>query len=76
MKPKRIAYWLTTILICLALISGGIGELLKPPAAVQGMARLGYPAYVMTILGVWKLLGAFAILIPRFPRLKEWAYAG
>jgi uncharacterized membrane protein YphA (DoxX/SURF4 family) len=76
MKPKSIAYWTTTILISLALLSGGIGELLRPPDAVKGMARIGYPAYVMTILGVWKILGFIAILIPRYPRLKEWAYAG
>ena len=38
--------------------------------------RLGYPQYFLTILGIWKLLGAVALLIPRFPRLKEWAYAG
>jgi uncharacterized membrane protein YphA (DoxX/SURF4 family) len=73
---KKITYWITTLLVSLALLSGGIGELIQPPEAVNGMIRLGYPQYFMTILGVWKLLGTLAILMPRFPRLKEWAYAG
>ncbi len=76
MKPKPIAYWTTTALLSFFLLTGGIGELLRPPDAVKGMALLGYRPYVMTLLGVWKILGFVAILIPRFPRLKEWAYAG
>jgi DoxX-like family len=40
------------------------------------MKHLGYPAYFMTIIGVWYVLGAVALLVPRFPWLKEWAYAG
>ncbi|MGO4499078.1 DoxX family protein [Paenibacillus sp. 2RAB27] len=40
------------------------------------MTGLGYPEYILTILGFWKLMAVIAILIPRFPRLKEWAYAG
>jgi uncharacterized membrane protein YphA (DoxX/SURF4 family) len=76
MKPKPIAYWATTILLAFFLLTGGIGELLRPPDAVKGMALIGYAPYVMTLLGVWKILGFVAILIPRFPRLKEWAYAG
>jgi uncharacterized membrane protein YphA (DoxX/SURF4 family) len=76
MKTKTIAYWTTTTLVSLALASGGATELARPPQAMAGMTRLGYPPYFMTILGIWKLLGVIAILIPRFPRLKEWAYAG
>jgi hypothetical protein len=40
------------------------------------LAHLGYPVYVLTILGWWKVLGAIVLLAPRLPRLKEWAYAG
>lgn len=46
------------------------------PENVEGIEQLGYPLYVVTILGIWKILGAIALLVPRFPRLKEWAYAG
>lgn len=48
---------------------------LAPPFA-WGIVEMGYPVYILTILGVWKLLGAVAILIPKYPLLKEWAYAG
>jgi hypothetical protein len=77
--PSRtclIAYWVATALIVLEMIVGGSWDLLRT-AYVRGlMDRLGYPEYMLTILGVWKLLGALAILAPRFPTLKEWAYAG
>jgi uncharacterized membrane protein YphA (DoxX/SURF4 family) len=73
---KTIVYWITTILIAFAMFSGGIAYLMHQKDTMEGMARLGYPAYFVTILGVWKVLGALAILAPRFPRLKEWAYAG
>jgi uncharacterized membrane protein YphA (DoxX/SURF4 family) len=83
MKLKGISYWATTIIIVLELLAGGVTDLIHGPAllfagdpVVLIMARLGYPAYLLTILGVWKLLGAVALLVPRFPRLKEWAYAG
>jgi hypothetical protein len=46
------------------------------PPGVYGITHLGYPIYFLTILGVWKLLGVVAVLIPKFPLLKEWAYAG
>jgi uncharacterized membrane protein YphA (DoxX/SURF4 family) len=75
-KTKTIAYWITTILIALSLVSGGITEVIRQPYALKGMRLLGYPDYLMLILGVWKLLGAIAILAPRLPRAKEWAYAG
>ncbi|MGB6609336.1 MAG: DoxX family protein [Acidobacteriaceae bacterium] len=77
MKSKNIAYWITTILVALPIGSGGVMQVLRVPATVEGFVHiLHYPAYFVTILGVWKVLGAIAILIPRFPRLKEWAYAG
>ena len=77
MKSKNIAYWITTILVAFPIGSGGVMQVLRVPATVEGFVHiLHYPAYFVTILGVWKVLGAIAILVPRFPRLKEWAYAG
>ena len=83
MKTKMIAYWATTIIVVLELLVGGVADLVHGPAllftgdpVVLALAQLGYPVYLLTILGVWKLLGAIALLAPRIPRLKEWAYAG
>ncbi|MGB9028678.1 MAG: DoxX family protein [Acidobacteriaceae bacterium] len=76
MKAKSIAYWITTILVAFSM-GGGIAQLARVPGVVDGFVRiLHYPTYFVTILGFWKVAGAIAILIPRFPRLKEWAYAG
>jgi uncharacterized membrane protein YphA (DoxX/SURF4 family) len=76
MKLKSISYWVITIVVAFCIGSGGAAELAGVPGTVDGLVRLGYPAYFVTIIGFWKLLGAIAILAPRFPRLKEWAYAG
>jgi uncharacterized membrane protein YphA (DoxX/SURF4 family) len=76
MQMRRIAYWVTTGLTAFIFLSGGAVDVARPPFALEGMTHLGYPAYFMVILGVWKLLGGLAVLAPRFPRLKEWAYAG
>jgi uncharacterized membrane protein YphA (DoxX/SURF4 family) len=75
-KARTIGYWATTGLLGLAFVAGGAGDLSGAPQVLEGMAHLGYPAYFATILGVWKVLGAVAVIAPRFPRLKEWAYAG
>jgi uncharacterized membrane protein YphA (DoxX/SURF4 family) len=76
-KAKSITYWTTTVLIAFFIGSGGAAQLAHVQATVDGFVHiLGYPAYFVTILGFWKVLGAIAILAPRFPRLKEWAYAG
>jgi uncharacterized membrane protein YphA (DoxX/SURF4 family) len=76
MNARNIGYWVATVLVALSFISGGVVYLMKQPVPLKGMAELGYPAYFVTILGVWKLLGGLALLAPRLPRLKEWAYAG
>ena len=76
MKLKSISYWFVTAMVAFFVGSGGAAELLGVTGTVQGLVQLGYPAYFATIIGFWKLLGAIAILAPRFPRLKEWAYAG
>lgn len=73
---RSAAYWTATILIALAMLSGGAAYLLRADVPLRGMADLGYPAYFVTILGAWKVLGGLALLLPRFPLLKEWAYAG
>jgi uncharacterized membrane protein YphA (DoxX/SURF4 family) len=66
-----------TILVALPIGSGGVGQILQYFANPHGVvAELGYPLYFFAILGIWKVLGAIAILVPRYPRLKEWAYAG
>jgi DoxX-like family len=76
MKLKSISYWVITIVVAFCIGSGGAAELAGVPGTVDGLVRLGYPGYFVTIIGFWKLLGAIAILAPGFPRLKEWAYAG
>lgn len=76
MKTKLIGYWATTAILAFVLLSGGAAQLAQRRENVEGMEHLGYPLYFMTILGIWKLLGAITLLVPRFPRLKEWAYAG
>jgi hypothetical protein len=76
MNKKNIAYWITTALIAFVFGMGGIMDLSNSAQVKEGLAHLGYPVYFASMLGVWKLLGAAALLAPRFPRLKEWAYAG
>ena len=76
-KAKSIVYWTTTILVAFPIGSGGVAQIAQYRANPHGVVpELGYPMYFFAILGVWKVLGAIAILVPRFPRLKEWAYAG
>lgn len=76
MNARNAVYWTTTTLIALAFLSGGAAYLSRAGFALQGMAELGYPVYFVTVLGVWKVLGGLALLAPRLPLLKEWAYAG
>jgi uncharacterized membrane protein YphA (DoxX/SURF4 family) len=76
MKTRVIGYWVTTALTAFAFAMGGFMDLMHGPDVLAGMAHLGYPVYFATILGLWKLAGAATVLAPRFPRLKEWAYAG
>jgi hypothetical protein len=75
-KPKLIGYWVTTGLFAASFLASGAAELAPTPAALASTLALGYPAYFLTILGIWKVLSAPALLAPRLPRLKEWAYAG
>jgi uncharacterized membrane protein YphA (DoxX/SURF4 family) len=76
MNTRKIAYWTTTILVAF-FMTGGVAQIAQYRANPRGVVpELGYPMYFFAILGIWKVLGAIAILVPRFPRLKEWAYAG
>jgi len=82
-KRNKIIYWISTLWLALGMLSTGMVQLLKmeaegavAPPGVYGIKYLGYPVYFLTILGVWKILGVVAVLIPKLPLLKEWAYAG
>ena len=82
-KGQRITYWVATLVLASGLIGSGVQQLVRaegegalaPPYA-WGIVKLGYPLYVLTLLGIWKLLGAVALLVPKYPLVKEWAYAG
>jgi len=75
-KRNKIIYWIATVWLTLGMTSTGIVQLMKMKEETVMMAHLGYPLYFLTLLGIWKILGVIAILIPKFPLLKEWAYAG
>ena len=75
-KRNKIIYWVATSLLAIGMLQSGIFAVLKTKEWVGLVTALGYPVYFLTILGVWKILGVIAILIPRFKLLKEWAYAG
>jgi hypothetical protein len=69
-------YWVSTGLLSALMVLNGILDLLHVQPFVETIRLLGYPDYLLTILGVAKLLGAPVLLYPGAPRLKEWAYAG
>src|SRR5688572_24429901 len=75
-KRDKIIYWVATLWLALGLVSTGMVQLVKMKEEVDNFSSLGYPAYLMTIIGGWKLLGVVTVLMPKFPLLKEWAYAG
>lgn len=77
MKTTKILYWVFNILFAILMFGSAIPDVLSSPEAVKGMhGVLGYPLYFVPFIGVAKMLGVIAILVPGFPRLKEWAYAG
>ncbi len=75
-KRNKIIYWISTIWLALGMLSSGMVQLFNMKEEVNFILDLGYPVYFLTILGIWKILGVVALLIPKFPLLKEWAYAG
>jgi hypothetical protein len=77
MKTTKILYWVFTILFAILMFGSAIPDVLSMDVAIKGMhGGLGYPVYFVPFIGVAKVLGVIAILVPGFPRLKEWAYAG
>ena len=79
-KRNKIIYWIATIWLSLGMLSTGVVQLFKlegnGPGSLASMTKLGYPEYFVTLLGIAKILGVVVLLIPRFPLLKEWVYAG
>ena len=82
-KRNKIIYWISTLWLASGMLATGTLQLFRAkaegavaPPGVYGITHLGYPVYFLTILGVWKILGVVAVLAPKFPLLKEWAYAG
>lgn len=76
MNARLAVYWTTTVLISMAMLSGGIAYLCRVDEVVRGVAALGYPGYFVPMLGACKVFAALVLLAPKLPRLKEWAYAG
>lgn len=75
-KNKSSAYWAVTGFLSFGMLLGGSGQLYRASFNVEGIVHLGFPVYVLTIIGLWKILAVVAILIPKHLLLKEWAYAG
>ncbi|MEZ4951630.1 MAG: DoxX family protein [Saprospiraceae bacterium] len=75
-KRNKIIYWIATIWLSLGMVSTGIVQILRLPEETQFVIDLGFPIYILPLLGVWKILGVLVILIPGYLLLKEWAYAG
>lgn len=75
-KSNKIIYWISTALLAFGMLGSGISQLLHVKEMDELITHVGYPLYFMYIIGVWKILGVIAILIPKFKLVKEWAYAG
>ena len=75
-KRNQIIYWIATCWLALGMLSTGIVQLMHRQEEVDSITHLGYPVYLLTLLGIWKIAGVIAILVPRFPLVKEWAYTG
>lgn len=75
-KLTKIIYWIATLWLALGMLSTGIVQLIQLEEEVSMMNHLGYPLYLLSLLGTWKILGVIAVLMPKFPLVKEWAYAG
>ncbi|MCM3761106.1 DoxX family protein [Alkalihalobacillus oceani] len=75
-SKKVIIGWTFTVLFAAFMLMSSIPNIISAPSAIAGFYHLGYPAYLVPFIGVAKLLGVIAILVPGFPRIKEWAYAG
>ena len=76
MNARTVGYWASTGLLSVALFGSGLGALTRQEFLVEAMEHIGFPLYVMRILGTWYVIAAVALVVPAFPRVKEWAYAG
>lgn len=76
MKGKKIAFWVVTAILALGLFASGAASVAGVEPIMTTMERLGYPAYFPRIIGIAKIAAAVALVSPRFPKVKEWAYAG
>lgn len=76
MKKTKTLYWIFTILFAALMVFSSIGQVMASKEGIEFMGHLGYPAYFSPFIGWLKILGVIAILIPGYPRIKEWAYAG
>ncbi len=75
-KKDQLFYWLCTLLFIVPMLFSALAYLMKVPAIIEGFTHLGYPLYLVKVLGVAKLMGVFAIIYGKFAFLKEWAYSG
>lgn len=75
-KTKLVTYWIATALMAVGMTGSGLAQIFHAKAMIDLVTPLGYPTYLLYIIGVWKILGVVAILMPGFKLLKEWAYAG
>jgi len=75
-KKKLMWYWIITVILSFCLFSGGMAQAVQVKGVIDGFKPLGYPTYFISLIGIWKMLGIIAILVPGFKLLKEWAYAG
>jgi hypothetical protein len=76
MKKINIFYWICTGNLIPGLGIGSVYGIILHPGSTEQFVRLGYPVYLAPFLGVARILALIVIVIPRYPRLKEWAYAG
>jgi uncharacterized membrane protein len=75
-KGRTVLYWAATFFLAVGMLAGGVQQMLQTGGYVDIVGQLGYPIYLLSIIGVWKILGVIAVLIPKLPVVKEWAYAG
>ncbi len=76
LKTLKIAYWASTCLFCCVFLFTGTSYLLHTQTMVTKFREIGFPLYIMNLIGILKIAGAITLLVPKYPRLKEWAYAG
>ncbi|MGB7070244.1 MAG: DoxX family protein [Pyrinomonadaceae bacterium] len=76
MKKLRIFYWVMTSLMVAFILMSSVPDILRLPEAIEIFTHLGYPTYLLPFIGIAKVLGVIGVLLPGFPRLREWAYAG